>query len=128
MSQRRARIMAIDDEVAVLKSLTRLLSREHDLRTTPSSLEALALLEKGERFDVILCDRRMPELDGLELHERIAAFAPDQAARMVFVTASAYEESTQTFMARTGNECLAKPVAAADLRAAIAKVLARGER
>jgi CheY-like chemotaxis protein len=42
-------------------------------RETGSPLEALEWLTRGERFDIALCDLLMPDLDGLELAERIAA-------------------------------------------------------
>ena len=41
-------------------------------RETGSSTEALGWLEEGARFDIALFDLLMPELDGLELAERIA--------------------------------------------------------
>jgi len=46
-------------------------------RETGSPSEALAWLTSGERFDIALVDLLMPELDGLELAERVAALSAD---------------------------------------------------
>lgn len=54
-----------------------------------SADEALRLIEGGERYDVILCDLMMPVMTGMELHDALSRFAPDQANAMVFMTGGA---------------------------------------
>jgi signal transduction histidine kinase/DNA-binding response OmpR family regulator len=49
-------------------------------RETGSPLEALAWLERGDRFDIALFDLLMPELDGAELAERVARLPQDRRA------------------------------------------------
>ena len=60
----RGAILLIDDEPGIARALTRLLQRSgHDITQASNGLEGLAALEKGA-YDVILCDMRMPDLDG----------------------------------------------------------------
>ena len=73
----RGRILVVDDEPIVCFSLERLLSSEGEVVAATSAKEALARIEAGERFDVILCDLMMPEMDGQAMHAALAKIAPD---------------------------------------------------
>ena len=71
------KILAVDDEPNVLKSLTRLLRNEaFETVTTTSPAEALALLE-DQAFSAVVSDQRMPDMVGTELLEKAAAISPD---------------------------------------------------
>ena len=89
---RRARVLAIDDEPFVLRALGRILEA-HDLTPLASARDALARLDAGERFDLVLCDLLMPEMTGLDLHARLRQQFPDQAARVVFMTGGVGQEA-----------------------------------
>jgi len=82
----RVRVLVVDDEDAVCRSLRRVLGPTVDTEIRHSGREALELLERDSRFDVILCDVLMPDGDGAEVYEHLAARAPELAARLVFVT------------------------------------------
>ena len=62
------RVLAVDDEVHMLRLLERIISEKtpYSIVTTNSSLEVPKLLEK-ERFDLILTDLKMPGMDGLDI-------------------------------------------------------------
>ncbi len=85
---RRGRILVVDDEQVLARALGRVL-RDHQLVVLDSADEALRLIEGGERYDVILCDLMMPVMTGMELHDALSRFAPDQANAMVFMTGGA---------------------------------------
>jgi signal transduction histidine kinase/ActR/RegA family two-component response regulator len=75
--RRRHRILLIDDEADNLDVLREVLQLEgHEVETARSGPEALALVDRGERFDLVLCDVGMPEMSGWqvarELHSRSA--------------------------------------------------------
>ncbi len=59
---RFGRVLVIDDEVAVSRTIQRLLGERHDVVVCTSGLEALIKLEGGEPFDLVLCDMSMPEV------------------------------------------------------------------
>src|SRR5216683_2268415 len=58
------RILVVDDEADIVNLLVEILTREgHQADTAPNGSAALTLVE-GHEYDLILCDLRMPVLDG----------------------------------------------------------------
>jgi CheY-like chemotaxis protein len=78
----------IDDDLAVLTVLARVLVRDHDVVALQSPRSALQRIAAGERFDVIVSDLDMPEMSGPELFDEIRRLAPEQHARIIAVTGS----------------------------------------
>ncbi len=105
----RGRILVIDDEPIVCFSLERLLSAEGDVVAVTTAREGLARIEAGERFDIILCDLMMPEMDAPAMYEQLRKFEPSQAHRMVFVTGGAFTWRARDFLASVPNAQLGKP-------------------
>lgn len=60
----RPRLLCVDDEPWVIEGISRQLYTEFDIVGAESGVEALGLLAADPAFDVILCDMRMPGLDG----------------------------------------------------------------
>ncbi|CAN5361565.1 hypothetical protein BH11MYX1_BH11MYX1_09940 [soil metagenome] len=92
---------------------------------TLEAREALALCAGGARFDLISCDLMMPHMTGMELHHELEEIAPEQAARMIFVSGGAFNEKAQRFFADRPNQTIEKPFDAANLRAIGQRYLAR---
>jgi len=68
------RILVIDDEELVTRSLLRLLNTEgYNASVVKSGQEALLKIQDSE-FDLIICDVRMPEMDGIETIKQIRAY------------------------------------------------------
>jgi two-component system, cell cycle sensor histidine kinase and response regulator CckA len=105
----RRRILVVDDEPVVCFSLERLLSSEGEVVALTSPKQALKRLEAGERFDVILCDVMMPEMDAMSLHERLSEVDPQQADRMAFITGGAFSMRARDFLEKVPNPRLSKP-------------------
>jgi CheY-like chemotaxis protein len=99
----------VDDEPIVCFSLERLLSTEGEVVALTSARQALALIRAGERFDIILCDLMMPEMDAPVLYEEIRRIAPAQADKMVFVTGGAFTVRAREFLESVPNPRLTKP-------------------
>jgi signal transduction histidine kinase len=118
----RARVVVVDDELAIGRALARSLGRHHDVVFLTSSKEALALLATGERFDVILSDLMMPEVTGMDLYEELSRAAPDQAKRMVFVTGGACTERAREFLERVPNARVEKPFEVRSILAIVAGI------
>jgi CheY-like chemotaxis protein len=112
----RGRVLVVDDEALVARSVARILSRAHDVTTLTSSREALRRAEAGERWDLVLCDLMMPELTGMELARRLQEVAPDLSPRLIFLTGGAFTADAQAFL-EAGHPYLEKPIDAAALRA-----------
>lgn len=70
----KKKILVIDDEELITKSLLRLLSKEgYDVTITRSGQEAIGKV-KESAFDLIISDVRMPEIDGIETITEIRAY------------------------------------------------------
>jgi PAS domain S-box-containing protein len=123
--ERRGRMLLVDDEVMFAGSLRRLFSGEHDVTVVSSGRHALDRITAGERFDVILCDLMMPEINGVELHAELRRVAPDQADGMIFLTGGAFSRSAQQFLERITNRWFEKPCDLQELRAAVRRAVVR---
>jgi PAS domain S-box-containing protein len=106
---RRGRVLAIDDDVAILRAIKRTLGPHHDVTTMNNPREALALLLSGTSFDVILCDLMMPEMTGPDLHAKLREAAPSVADGMVFLTGGAFSATARGFLDGVPNKRLEKP-------------------
>jgi PAS domain S-box-containing protein len=118
---RGTRILLVDDEAAVGRSLVALLGPELDVVAVTSARQAIDELASGEPFDVVLCDLMMPEISGIELYEQIA---PRYRERVIFITGGAFTPQARQFLARTDRPRLDKPFSESALREAIRRVVA----
>jgi CheY-like chemotaxis protein len=82
----RGRLLFIDDEEDICAVVQDAVTPCHDVVTTTDARKALEMVAAGQRFDVILCDIRMPEITGLEFHTRLATANPAQAARLTLMS------------------------------------------
>jgi CheY-like chemotaxis protein len=65
-------VLVVDDEARFLDSLRLALDDVHAVETRTRPGDALELLEKDpQRFDAVLCDLAMPDMDGIAFYERM---------------------------------------------------------
>src|SRR6202049_3043911 len=78
------RILVVDDEEAIREIVSSMLTTAHyKCSQAGSGLQALALLESGEEFELMLSDLMMTDLDGIGLLERTKERFPDLPVVMV---------------------------------------------
>jgi putative nucleotidyltransferase with HDIG domain len=78
------RILVVDDEEPIREIVASMLrSARYECQQAASGVEALALLNSGEEFELMLSDLMMPEMDGSTLLERIKERYPDLPVVMV---------------------------------------------
>jgi DNA-binding response OmpR family regulator len=80
---------------------------------------------QGQRYDVILCDLRMSELDGRAFYAHLRYRAPTLCRRVIFLTGDSRAVDHQAFLAQCGRPWLDKPYTIAGLRRLIQQVLER---
>lgn len=120
----RARILVVEDEVVIRELVLRILKRVgFEVDTCPDGLEALETIEKT-KYNLIICDVRMPRLSGIELYEKLKARGSRTAERILFITGDTVSHDTQKFMKRHSLPFLGKPFEVEDL---VAKVRAELE-
>jgi CheY-like chemotaxis protein len=112
-------VLVIDDEWSLGDTLRRVLSDDNQVVVVTQAASALARMEAGERFDVVICDLMMPVMDGIEFHRRLSAILPEEARRIVFITGGAMTTRVEFFFRRESNLLLEKPLDVEGLRALI---------
>lgn len=127
LEQRPPRVLVIDDDSRVARTIERTL-RGYDIVTTNRASQALEHIHRGDQFDVIICDLMMPEMDGSTFYYRLAHSVPDQAKRVIFVTAGGATEATRDFLASTTQPVMSKPFEVAELRRFVATFVERARR
>ena len=120
-----AKILLIDDEASFVQGLAQLLHRDgYTVDTAANGQHALAQL-RTQHYDVVLCDLRMPALDGPTLYTTLQQQYPALCQRMIFITGDTLGVESTAFLAQCGQPYLYKPCTAADVRDAIQQVLGR---
>jgi two-component system nitrogen regulation response regulator NtrX len=74
-----SKILIIEDEPAIRRVLTKILSEESDTYKVDEAEDGLQGLEKvkNEDYDLVLCDIKMPKMDGVEVLEAIKKIKPE---------------------------------------------------
>jgi len=118
-----ARVLVVDDEAAIRQALARYLrERGYDVHECGSGPAALALLQH-ERFVVMLCDVRMPEMSGLDVVPR--ALELDRDLAVLMLTAVNEAGAATEALSRGALDYLVKPIAFTDLQLAVERAVHR---
>jgi CheY-like chemotaxis protein len=124
----RARILVVDDEEAVLRTVERILGSQHELVTVQSGRAAKSLLATDQRFDLILCDVMMPDISGVDLHRWLAEHHPELGQRTAFITAGVFTPRSSDYLASVPNPCIEKPFHAQNLQQLVAELVSDRKR
>jgi CheY-like chemotaxis protein len=76
------------------------------------------------RFDAVLCELYLPDMDASDFHAAVDHIEPGLAARTLFMSGGLVVDRTRHFLARIPNQWIAKPFDLAQLRAALDKLSA----
>ncbi len=127
---RRGRILIVDDEISVARTLKALFQNEHDMTLAASGSQALAAIEAepGPGFDVIMCDLMMPVMSGMDLFEHIKRAYPGLEQRMVFMTGGVSMDRAREFLATSSNLTFEKPFDFDHLRQTLRRLVAIAQR
>ncbi len=115
------KLLLIEDEESVMSFLQDVLAkRPYQIQAVSNGQSALDLISE-QPFDLIICDYRIPKLNGLDLFEKVKASKPSLAKRFLFISGSgslgeSFEEKHIPF--------LSKPFTGTDLLAAVDRQLA----
>jgi CheY-like chemotaxis protein len=108
-------VLLVDDEPAVLETLSMQLRRDHHVVTAGSGRDALRLLEDCGPVAAVISDMRMPGMDGIELLSEVQLHYPDT----IRILHTAQQDTTSAIAAINEVDVfryLSKPCQTADLR------------
>lgn len=78
-----AKILIIDDEKSIRKTLREILEYEkYQVDEAADGAEGLSMLQK-EKYDMVLCDIKMPKMDGIEVLDKVMETAADMPVVMI---------------------------------------------
>jgi two-component system cell cycle sensor histidine kinase/response regulator CckA len=119
-----ASVLVVEDETALATAVTDALRDAGcDVERAGDGEEGLGRLE-ARRFDLVVCDLKMPRLDGKAFYRRLLVSHPSLATRVVFVTGDVAGTDAERFLEESGCRWLAKPFRLADLLRVVRDVLA----
>ena len=117
------RILVLDDERGFTKGLAQLLRRDGYRVDTADNGNAGLLQLQAHGYDVLLCDLRMPDLDGIAFYEHLLLHYPAVSQRVIFLTGDTLSLESQAFLERSGRPWVHKPCTAAAIRSVIQELL-----
>jgi signal transduction histidine kinase/CheY-like chemotaxis protein len=118
------RVLVVEDEPALASAVSDSLTDAGFVVDRAGDGEE-ALARVAERpYDLVICDLKMPRVDGMAFYRAIAATTPALAARLIFVTGDVVGAEAERFLEDSGCRWLAKPFRLGDLLRAARDVLA----
>jgi two-component system NtrC family sensor kinase len=118
-----ARVLVVEDETALATAVADgLADAGYSVDRACDGEEALAAV-RASTYDLVVCDLKMPRVDGTQFYRAIAATMPSLARRVIFVTGDVVGTDAERFLEESGCRWLAKPFRLADLLRAARELL-----
>ncbi len=122
-----ARVLLVDDNATNRKVASQILMKAGcEVEMASSGQEAINVLQKDAKFDLVLMDIQMPEMDGMETTRRLKALNLASLPPIVAMTAYAMKEDRERFLAAGMDDYLAKPIRAQQIIAMVARWVSDG--
>jgi two-component system NtrC family sensor kinase len=120
------RILVVEDEPTVAQLIADVLREEgHRVDAVMDSQEGLNQIARTN-YDLVICDLRMPRLDGPALYEALVRARSPVQHRIIFITGDTLAPRTLEFLKPHGLPYLAKPFLVEELKLAVNRALQRG--
>lgn len=109
------RALVVEDEVALGEAVADALrDAGFEVDRAMDGEEAIAATQ-GRAYDVIVCDLKMPRVDGMAFFSHLATTAPALTRRLIFVTGDVAGTEAERFLEKSGCRWLAKPFRLKDI-------------
>ena len=110
-----ASILVVDDEAALAAAVCAALEDAGYSAEQASDGEQALLCVQARAFDLVICDLKMPRVDGKTFYAMLTAAHPALTTRVIFVTGDVAGTDAEAFLEESGCRWLAKPFRLADL-------------
>jgi signal transduction histidine kinase/CheY-like chemotaxis protein len=104
-----ARVLVVEDEPALAAAVAEALTDAGCVVARAGNGEEGLDLVTAEPYDLVICDLKMPRMDGMEFYRAMAAATPALARRVIFVTGDVAGTEAERFLDETGCRWLSKP-------------------
>jgi len=118
------RVLIVDDEEALRDLISETLAADQYNVDTAGDGETALRMTKSARYDLVVCDWKMPGLNGLEFYQQLKTTDPETASRFVFLTGDVV--GAQKSLGTQVSHWLPKPFSLDDLRMTV-NMVAAGE-
>jgi two-component system NtrC family sensor kinase len=119
-------ILVVDDEPEVAALLADIVGEFGEVEVALGGVEAIHCLERhSQRFDAVISDLRMPEVDGITLYREICARWPRLATRVILVTGDSLSPDLHEFLESSCCPVMEKPFIPAEVRQKVGQICAR---
>ena len=122
LSDTRPIVLVVDDKPNMLRLMTKVLRDDARVRTAEGGQQAIAILE-SEPVDVVLCDLRMPDMDGIKVLEASKRLRP--RSEFILMTAYASVPTAVDALRLGAYDYLTKPFDPETARAVVLRALGR---
>jgi len=120
-----SRILVVEDEPTVARLIADVLGEDgHVVDTILDSRDGLELAQ-ARRYDLVICDLRMPHLDGRAFYRQLVRSENPLQHKLMFVTGDTLAPRTVDFLQRCGLPYLAKPFLVEELKEVVSRTLER---
>lgn len=120
----REKILIVDDEDAIRSLFVEALNElGYDCDVARNGLECLEKFYRVKKFDVVLLDVQMPELNGIETLKKLKSYSPDLS--VIMVSASRDIENVRVALKEGAYDYVFKPFNVVDVDAVIRRALER---
>jgi signal transduction histidine kinase len=119
-----ASILVVEDEEALATAVTDALRDAGYVVEWAGDGEQAFAKVQAKRYDLVVCDLRMPKLDGRAFYRSLSESVPAMRKRIVFVTGDVAGTNAEKFLNESGCRWLAKPFRLGDLLQAVRDTLA----
>ncbi|MGH9776449.1 MAG: hybrid sensor histidine kinase/response regulator [Candidatus Acidiferrales bacterium] len=117
------RVLVVEDEPTVAQLISDVLREEgHQVDAVYDSQEGLTRIARNG-YDLVICDLRMPRLDGSAFYEALRAAGSPMQNRIIFITGDTLGRLTREFLEPRGLPYLAKPFLVEELKIAVNRAL-----
>ena len=119
-----ARVLVVEDEPALATAVKEAFSDAGFVVDRAGDGEEGLARVAQHHYDLIVCDLKMPRVDGIRFYRAMTAATPALARRVIFVTGDVAGTDAERFLEESGCRWLSKPFRLADLLRAAREALA----
>ena len=117
-------VLVVEDEPALAAAVSEALADAGFVVDRAGDGEEALARVAAKSYDLIVCDLKMPKIDGIRFYQKLSALHPDVARRVIFVTGDVAGTEAERFLQDSGCRWLAKPFRLGDLLRTAREILA----